>query len=61
MAEANCALSVRNFHEAVGVPSQLGLDPRAAFALDVAVNAGTCARRALLCRRVRAAPSLPLW
>lgn len=40
VAAANCALSERNWLEAVGVPSQLGLDPRAAAALDTAVRSG---------------------
>ncbi len=41
VAQANCALSVRNWEEAVGVPSALGLNPKAASALDATVRAGT--------------------
>jgi hypothetical protein len=40
VAEVNCALSVNNWNEAVGVPSQLGLDPRAANLLSAVANAG---------------------
>jgi hypothetical protein len=40
VAEANSALSIANWHEAVGVPSLLGLDPRAASLLDRVVRAG---------------------
>jgi 2-polyprenyl-6-methoxyphenol hydroxylase-like FAD-dependent oxidoreductase len=40
VAEANTALSVANWNEAVKVPQALGLDPRAATLLNQVVNAG---------------------
>jgi 2-polyprenyl-6-methoxyphenol hydroxylase-like FAD-dependent oxidoreductase len=40
VAEANTALSVANWNEAVKVPSALGLDPRAATLLNQLVNTG---------------------
>jgi hypothetical protein len=43
VAEANTALSVANWNEAVKVPSALGLDPRAATLLNQVVNTGAWA------------------
>jgi hypothetical protein len=40
VAEANTALSVANWNEAVKVPQALGLDPRAATLLNQVVNSG---------------------
>jgi hypothetical protein len=38
VAAANTALSVANFHESLAVPRALGLDPRAASALQAALT-----------------------
>lgn len=38
VAVANTALSVANFHESLAVPRALGLDPRAASALQAALS-----------------------
>lgn len=40
IAQANTALSVSNWHEAVRVPSALGLDPRAADLLATVTHMG---------------------
>lgn len=40
VAQANTALSVANWHEAVKVPKVLGLDPRAANLLNAVVSSG---------------------
>lgn len=40
LLQANTALSVTNFKEAIRVPEALGLDPRAAAVLNTAVTSG---------------------